>query len=1520
MTGIADAAADHGPTDHGPGGRSPALATAALAALPFGVLIYDPEHRLAYANDAAWRHTGIDPAQVPIGTPLAEVVRLFAFRGVYGPGDPEAQAARHLRLDRSKPFMRLLRHADGTCHELHSMPLSGGGFFSIATEVTGHLTATEEATALARRLETVLAHLHGGLALYDTQQRLVLNNPAYEDLIGLPRGTVRPGMAQEEVLRALVRRGDFANADPDESLENRRGIDRSRPASYQRERPNGQVLRFESQPVPEGGYLLEVTDITAAKRAEDEARRRAALLDGVLASLPHGVVVFGPDQRVAMVNAAYHAIMAGSTVAVGEHREEIARRRALAGEYGPGEPEALMRENLAARESRDAARQRVRPDGTVLDIRYAALPDGGRVQVTTDITALHQARAQATARATLLQLMLDNMRHGIALFDAEHRLVTSNALAARLMGLPQDRLWPGRALDDLIGEQYAAGELGGPSIEAVLARTANRDRSKPMHYTRTRPDGTVVEVISDPTPDGGFVCTYSDITARARAEAEAREQAGTLQATIDNLRHGIAVYGPDRRVRVANVLASELAGHAPGTVRPGRSLDEMVLGMIPEGVLEPGPDAEALVGRILAADRSRHQRNVRRARGGRVLEIHSDPMPDGGFIVSHIDITPLALAEAEAQARAATLQVMLDNMRHGIALYGPDRRLIAANQLSVALSGGPELAVSLGTTLEEIVATQLRSGVFGQGPEAERIAAGILAYDRSRPIRYQRVMPDGRIVEIQSDPTPDGGFVVTWSDITARAEAEQAARSRATLLQSMLDNTRHGIALHGPDRRLLVANTLAAELRNLPPEAMAPGSSLDELVQRQLELGTLGEGPEAVAAAAEMIGFDRSLPYRAQRTMPDGRIMEIASDPTPDGGFVITHSDVTELVAAKAEASARAALLEVMLDNMRHGIALFDHRGRLVAANELAARFTNLGSTALMAGQSMDDMVARQLAEGEIDAAAVAAAAVADRSKPFRYVRTRPDGTVLEVISDPTPDGGYVVTFSDVTALTRLEAEARSRAAILQVMLDNIRHGLCYYGPDRRVIAANALAAELGGHDPAALVPGRLLDDLIAEQLRNGAVAGDAEAVADAALRMDRSRPARYTRPSADGRIVEVSSDPTPDGGFVVTMADITPLARAEAEAQRRAGIQQAMLDNIRHGIALFDAEGRVVAANPVFRQLLDLPAEVLAPGHPYTDFVDLLAVRGEYGPGEEGLAVAAAIKGRDRNLTVRSVRRRPNGRVLEVVSDPTPDGGWVLTYTDVTEDRRVRAELERAKEAAEAANRAKSRFLATMSHELRTPLNAVIGFSEAFLADPDPVRGLDYVRSIHEAGRHLLALIDDILDVTRAETTGFQISEGEVDMVALAEGAVRVMRATAAMAQVAVSARLPPALPLVRADAVRLRQVLLNLLANAVKFTPAGGAVTLSAEVEPPGDLVLRVADTGIGMPPEDIPRAFEPFTQLDNSLSRRFQGSGLGLYLSRALAEAQGAELTLESAPGAGTTAVLRIPKSRLILPATA
>ena len=1494
-----------------------ALGSAALDALPYGIWIYDPAERLAYVNAAALDQTGLRPEAAAPGTPLPDMVRLLAYRGVYGSGDPAAQAELHLRLDRSRPLRRLLRRADGRTHELRSFPLPGGGFCSVVRDMTEQAEAAEEAARRARRLELVLSHLHGGVALYDQERRLQFHNARYEGLLGLPLGALRPGMDQEDVWRLLADLGEFANADPEAVLADRRRIDRGQPGSYQRERPNGTVIRFESQPVPAaGGYLVELTEITALKRAEDEARRRAALIDGVLVALPHGVVVFDHAHRVSVVNDAYLRIMADAPLAIGEHREAIARRRIAAGEYGPGDPAALMRVNLPDPVTPGLRRVRTRPNGTVLDIRYAPLPDGGFVQVTTDITALHQAEAEARGRARIMQVLLDNLRHGIAMFDAAHRLTVSNALAARLLGVPPESMVPGRSFEAIVADQVAAGEFDQAFAAEYLERVGRAGgRGAALSYTRRRPDGTILEVISDPTPDGGFVATYSDVTARATAEAEARERAETLQNTIDNLRHGIIVYGADRRVKAANRLASVISGHAPGAIRPGRLLDELARELIASGAVSPGPDGEATVAHILRYDRSRPHTSVRTVPDGRVIEVHSDPLPDGGFIVSHVDITRVALAEAEARSRAAMLQAMLDNMRHGIALYGPDQRLLAANALAASLCWlAPEDMVP-GRPMAELVDIQRARGAFGA-----EAAEAIKALDRSRHQSGRRGLPDGRVIEIASDPTPDGGFVISWSDITARASAEEAARSRAAVLQATLDNVRHGIAMYGPDRRLVTANRLAGPGYGLPPLESRVGQRFEELVEEQRRQGAFGEGEAARRIAAEVLALDRRRTLRYQRRLPNGRVIEVGSDPTPDGGFVITHSDVTGLVEAQAEATRRAAVLQAMLDNMRHGIALFDAGDRVVAANGLAAALTGLGDVQDMVGRSMDELMDRQLAEGEIRPDFRAAARRVDRSRPHRFLRERPDGTVLEITSDPAPEGGYVVTYRDVTELTRLEAEARRRADILQVMLDNIRHGICFYGPDRRVIAANALAADLGGHLPGFLVPGRSLEELIAQQIDQGSVGGDAQAVAARALQMDRSRPHRYVRPHRDGRIVEVTSDPTPGGGFVVTMSDISALAEAEAEAQRRAAIQQVMLDNIRHGIMLVDRDGMVVAANAVLRDLLGLPPELVAPGRGFTEFVDWLEARGDYGEGEAGAAAAAAIRSRDRSHPVRTVRARPDGTVLEAVSDPTPDGGFVLTFTDLTEERRVQAELERARDAAESANRAKSRFLATMSHELRTPLNAVIGFSKELTGDLPPDLAKEFAGSILEAGRHLLSLIDDILDVTRAETTGFQVAEGEVDVATLAEAALRVSGANASAAGVTMVAELPEGLPKLRADELRLRQVLLNLLSNAVKFTPSGGRVTLSVALEAEAGaapwLVLRITDTGIGMRPEDIPRAFEAFTQLEETLSRRFAGSGLGLYLSRALAAAQGAELTLESMPGSGTTAVLRFPPERLIL----
>ena len=400
--------------------------------------------------------------------------------------------------------------------------------------------------------------------------------------------------------------------------------------------------------------------------------------------------------------------------------------------------------------------------------------------------------------------------------------------------------------------------------------------------------------------------------------------------------------------------------------------------------------------------------------------------------------------------------------------------------------------------------------------------------------------------------------------------------------------------------------------------------------------------------------------------------------------------------------------------------------------------------------------------------------------------------------------------------------------------------------------------------------------------------------------------------------MVDVRTSPLPDGGYISVVTDITQLTEAEAEVSRRADELAVMLSCIRHGVELWGPDHRLLASNAITAELLRFPPGMLAPGMTEDEVLRIMLARGHFGEGEPARARARTLAELDRSKPYLRQVATPHGRILDVRSDPTPAGGWVTTYTDVTEAQAAQDELRRAKEAAEAANQAKSRFLATMSHELRTPLNAVIGFSDALLheaANPTSGRVAEFAQQINEAGRNLLGLINIILDVARIETGRFDLASDTVDVARLVRACVRQSEAAAHAAEIVLTTDLPDDLPLIVADERRLQQVLNHLLSNAVKFTEAGGMVTVGAGVEPDGTLVIFVCDTGIGIAEADLDRVFEPFTQLDSSLARRFQGAGLGLYVSRALVAGHGGELVLRSTHGEGTAAEIRLPANRLV-----
>jgi signal transduction histidine kinase len=250
-------------------------------------------------------------------------------------------------------------------------------------------------------------------------------------------------------------------------------------------------------------------------------------------------------------------------------------------------------------------------------------------------------------------------------------------------------------------------------------------------------------------------------------------------------------------------------------------------------------------------------------------------------------------------------------------------------------------------------------------------------------------------------------------------------------------------------------------------------------------------------------------------------------------------------------------------------------------------------------------------------------------------------------------------------------------------------------------------------------------------------------------------------------------------------------------------------------------------------------------------------------------------------------------------------------------EIRRNQEHLIAAKEAAEAANRAKSEFLANMSHELRTPLNAIIGFS-GMMSDrmfgPLDEKYAEYANIIGDSGRHLLAIITDILDVSKADADRMMLAEERVAIEDVVELGSKIVEDMARRADIEFVSKMEGGLPPVVADPAKLTQILVNLLSNAVKFTAAGGKVHLSVEHRATHGIIFRVEDTGIGMAPDQIPIALAPFGQISNSMTRKHDGVGLGLPLTKRLIELHGGTIELDSQPGKGTVASVHLPEWRV------
>jgi signal transduction histidine kinase len=380
-------------------------------------------------------------------------------------------------------------------------------------------------------------------------------------------------------------------------------------------------------------------------------------------------------------------------------------------------------------------------------------------------------------------------------------------------------------------------------------------------------------------------------------------------------------------------------------------------------------------------------------------------------------------------------------------------------------------------------------------------------------------------------------------------------------------------------------------------------------------------------------------------------------------------------------------------------------------------------------------------------------------------------------------------------------------------------------------------------------------------------------------------------------------------------IAAAAALRASEQGLADKSKILEATFEYMGQGIMMVAADRTIPVCNQRAIEMLNLPRAFMA-ASPTVETV--LAYQWEHGdlarPGETLAAFTKRSESFDRSYVYE--RRSPDGRTIEVRNAPLPEGGAIRTYTDITELKRRELALELAKEEAETANRSKTEFLANMSHELRTPLNAIIGFSEALtlglIGGPLARKQQSYVGDIHRSGLHLLDLINDVLDLSKIDAGHLVLRDEIVHVAEIVAACCKLIRGRADESGVRFDAECAADLPAIVADPVRLKQILLNLLSNAIKFTPAGGSVSLAVSCAG-GDVTFIVTDTGIGMSPEHIPVALAPFRQIDGSLARQHQGTGLGLPLAKRLTELHGGTLEITSQPGKGTRVAVHLPVNR-------
>ncbi|MGD9538257.1 MAG: PAS-domain containing protein [Alphaproteobacteria bacterium] len=707
-----------------------------------------------------------------------------------------------------------------------------------------------------------------------------------------------------------------------------------------------------------------------------------------------------------------------------------------------------------------------------------------------------------------------------------------------------------------------------------------------------------------------------------------------------------------------------------------------------------------------------------------------------------------------------------------------------------------------------------------------------------------------------------------------------------------------------------------AQLVTTPRDRDAPFSGLT--VRRLDDLAGQFEAEDFAVLRDSVAGLQPGERFRKTCRSADGARRFDAIATADDDSICLTLQDATERVRTVSQLEAELATSHAALYHFQAvGDAVLvpiwrrDAKLGLIWCNQAYAKAVEARVEDVLKAPGIELISTLPGA----DAYALARRAIAERqATTVRYhVVVHGERRLLEITERPLEGGGTVGWARDVTDLEEAEATLRRHISAHAEVLESLSAAIAIYGANMRLNFFNAEFNKLFGLDEMFLRTEPTLSEVIdaMREARRLPEQADWRAYKERLQRLFTTvtEPMEELLHLPDGSALRQIVTPHPFGGLLFIIQDVTDRFALERSHSTLAAVQRATLDNLYEAVAVFGADGRLKLSNPGYATIWGLDPKHLDAEPHVNDILDLVRDRFEPADFEPfRREFIARISERARS-TQRVVRR--DGTVLDCAYVPLPDGATLLTYLDISDSFQVERALRDRTEALETADRLKSEFVANVSYELRTPLNTVIGFTEILVNQyfgPLNERQLEYAKGVLESSQQLLSLINDILDLATIEAGLISLEIESVDVHGILVSMLNLVQESARKQRLDLVLDCPQSIGRIDADERRLKQVLFNLLSNALKFTPEGGRVALGARRHEK-TLTIWVADTGVGIERDEQKSVFDKFHRGLQPLARQ-SGAGLGLSLVRYFVELHGGELTLESQPDVGTTVTCILP----------